>query len=404
MATWLYACRAMIIQPRIRGGICTTAHPEGCARHVRDQIDYVRARPQFAGPKNVLVIGASTGYGLASRIVAAFGARAKTLGVFFERPAEGGRTASAGWYNTAAFEAQASREGLWAGHVNGDAFSDEIKSESIAKLRKEAGPVDLVVYSLASPRRTHPRTGETHKSALKPVGRAYTSKSVDSETGKVTEVTMEPADEKEIADTIAVMGGEDWGMWMDALGQANMLAPGALTVAYSYIGPKVTHAIYRSGTIGKAKEHIEATAAGLTRRLAPVSGRALVSVNKAVVTQSSAAIPAVPLYITLLFRVMKDRGLHEDTIEQCHRLFTERLYGPLPAALDEEGRIRLDDWEMRDDVQQEVARRWERVTTENIAELADLDGYRGDFLKLFGFGLPGIDYTADVDPNVSPTL
>jgi enoyl-[acyl-carrier protein] reductase/trans-2-enoyl-CoA reductase (NAD+) len=215
---------------------------------------------------------------------------------------------------------------------------------------------------------------------------------------------MEPADEKEIADTIAVMGGEDWGMWMDALAQAKMLAPGALTVAYSYIGPKVTHAIYRSGTIGKAKEHIEATAAGLTRRLAPVSGRALVSVNKAVVTQSSAAIPAVPLYITLLFRVMKDRGLHEDTIEQCHRLFTERLYGPAPAALDEEGRIRLDDWEMRDDVQQEVARRWDRVTTENIAELADLDGYRGDFLKLFGFGLPGIDYSADVDPNVSPTL
>jgi len=390
----------MVIQPKVRGFICTTAHPDGCARNVEEQIRYVQSKPRIDGPKNALVIGASTGFGLSTRIAAAFGAGAGTLGIFFERPAEGGRTATAGWYNTAAFTRAARRAGLYAGNINGDAFSDAIKEQAIETIRRDLGKVDLVVYSLAAPRRTDPRTGEVHASVLKPIGRPYTGKTVDVSSGRVTEVTLEPATEEEIRGTVAVMGGEDWRMWMEALLRAGVLAEGAVTVAYSYVGPEVTRPIYRDGTIGRAKDDLERTARDIDGALRPIGGCAYVSVNKALVTQASSAIPIVPLYISLLFRVMKDKGLHEGTIEQMHRLLAERLYTGSAVPVDELGRIRIDDLEMRDDVQREVAALWERVNTDNLALLSDIEGYRADFLKLFGFGLEGVDYEADTDPFV----
>jgi len=393
----------MIIQPKIRGFICTNAHPDGCARQVAEQIRYIKAQPKLNGPKRVLVIGASTGFGLASRIAAAFGFGADTLGVFFERPAERDRTASAGWYNTAALEKAARAEGLVAESINGNAFSDEIKQETIALIKEKLGQVDLVVYSLASPRRTHPKTGEAFSSVIKPIGESYENKTVNFMTGAVTTITVPPATEDEIRQTIAVMGGEDWEFWIQDLLAAGVLAEGAKTVAYSYIGPKVTHAIYREGTIGRSKDDLEAAAHKLSRLLADkIGGGAFVSVNKALVTQSSSAIPVVPLYISLLFKVMKEKGLHEGTIEQMHRLYADRLFAAEPA-VDEAGRIRIDDWEMRDDVQQEVAALWEQVTPENLPELGDLEGYRHDFLRLFGFGVPDVDYEADVDPDVPLT-
>lgn len=391
----------MIIQPKIRGFICTTAHPAGCAKHVEEQINYVKSKPGLSGPKNVLVIGASTGFGLSTRIAAAFGAGADTLGIYFERPADGKRTASAGWYNTAAFTRAAREAGLVAENINGDAFSDEIKAEAMARIREKFGQVDLVIYSLAAPRRTDPRTGVTHSSVLKPIGRPYTGKTVDPNTGQVSEVTLEPATEEEIRGTVAVMGGEDWRMWMDALLEAGLLAEGAQTVAYSYIGPEVTHAIYREGTIGRAKDDLERTAREIDGKMAAIGGRAFVSVNKALVTQASSAIPVVPLYISLLFRVMKQKGLHEGTIEQMYRLLAERLYAGGEPAVDEAGRIRIDDWEMREDVQREVAEWWPKIGTDNLADISDIEGYRADFLKLFGFGLDGVDYEADVDPAVN---
>lgn len=396
----------MIIQPKIRGFICTTAHPEGCARHVQEQIDYVKARPkQTAGPKKVLVIGASTGYGLASRIAATFGAGASTIGVFFEKPASGARTASAGWYNTAAFEQAAQADGYYATSLNGDAFSDELKQQTIARIREDLGQVDLVVYSLASPRRTHPRTGETFSSVIKPIGASYTNKTVDVHSGKVTDITVEPATEEEVAHTVAVMGGEDWMMWLDALQEAGVLAEGVRTVAYSYIGPSVTHAIYREGTIGRAKDHLETTAHELNRKLSDLHGKAYVSVNKALVTQSSAAIPIVPLYISLLYKVMKEKGLHEGCIEQMVRLFEDRLYAEDTVPVDSQGRIRVDDLEMREDVQQEVAQLWGQVSTDNLESISDIAGYRREFLRLFGFGLAGIDYEADTEADVAvPSL
>ncbi|MEY5009158.1 MAG: hypothetical protein RLZZ253_297 [Verrucomicrobiota bacterium] len=390
----------MIIKPKVRGFVCVTAHPEGCAAHVRQQVEYVRAKGALpGGPKRVLVIGASTGYGLASRIVPAFGAGAATLGVFFEKPGEEGRTGSAGWYNSVAFEREAKAAGLYARSINGDAFSDAVKQQVVEAIRADLGQVDAVVYSLASPRRAHPKTGAVHKSTLKPLGSAYTAKTVDTDRGVVSEVTLEPASEQEVADTVAVMGGEDWEMWIQALSEGGVLAPDAVTVAYSYIGPDLTWAIYRNGTIGKAKEDLEAAAGRLTAKMAASGGRALVSVNKALVTQASSAIPVVPLYISLLYKVMKPMGLHEGCIEQIYRLFDGRISAG--AELDAEGRIRLDDWEMKPEVQAAVAGLWPQVTTENLGSVSDIAGYREEFLRLFGFGLPGVNYEAESDP-VSP--
>ena len=387
----------MIIAPKIRGFICTTAHPEGCAAHVQEQIDFVRSRVPIDGlPKRVLVIGASTGYGLASRIMPAFAGGAATLGVFFEKPPEPQRCASAGWYNSVAFEKAAHAAGLYAKSVNGDAFSDAIKEQVIEIIKADLGTVDCVIYSLASPRRTHPKTGMVHKSVLKPVGGPFTASTLDTDKGTVSTVTIEPANEQEIADTQAVMGGEDWEMWIDALAAAGVLAPDATTVAYSYIGPDLTWAVYRNGTIGHAKEHLESTAKRLSKKV----GRSYVSINKALVTQASSAIPVVPLYISLLYKVMKAKGTHEGCIEQIQRLFADRLAPGKDPQLDEEGRIRVDDLEMQPDVQASVAELWPQVTTENLPQLSDIAGYRADFLKLFGFGLPGVDYTAETDPNL----
>lgn len=390
----------MIIKPRFRGFICTTAHPTGCEGQVKAQIDYVKSQPKIEGPKKVLVIGASTGYGLASRIAATFGAGADTIGVFFEKPGEENRTGTAGWYNSAAFEKAATAEGYIAKSVNGDAFSKEIKAETMELIKKEFGKVDLVVYSLASPKRMHPETGELFSSVLKPIGQTYTNKSVDFHTGTVTEVTIEPANEEEIRHTVAVMGGEDWKMWIDALQKEDLLAEGATTIAYSYIGPEVTHPIYRAGTVGRAKDHLEATARELDGQLKSLGGRAFVSVNKALVTQSSSAIPVVPLYISILYKVMKEKGLHEGCIEQMYRLFAERLYTGAPAEVDAAGRIRIDDWEMKEEVQAGINAVWESASTETLPAISDIAGYRHEFFQLFGFETAGVDYEADVDPAV----
>lgn len=390
----------MVIKPRVRGFICTTAHPVGCAANVDEQIAFIKGQSAIHGPKRVLVIGSSTGYGLASRIVATFGANADTIGVFFERPSASGRPASAGWYNSAAFEKRAKEAGYYAKSFNGDAFSDALKKQVIETIREDWGQVDLIIYSLAAPKRKDPETGEVYSSVLKPIGKTFHSKSVDFQTGKVTETTIEPATEDEIRQTVAVMGGDDWSRWIHALARAGVLSQGAQTVAYSYIGPALTHDIYRTGTIGRAKDDLEQTTHRLSEYLQEeVGGQAYVSVNKALVTQSSAAIPVVPLYISLLYKVMKEKGLHEDCIQQMYRLFADRLYGKV-TSLDEEGRIRIDDWEMREDVQQEVKKRWAELNTENIEELSDIAGYRQEFLKLFGFEVPGVDYQADVEVEI----
>ena len=390
----------MIIAPKIRGFICTTAHPAGCAKHVAQQIEVVKSRGPIAnGPKKVLVIGSSTGYGLSSRIAAAFGSGAATIGVFFERPGEADRTATAGWYNTAAIENEAKAAGLYARSFNGDAYSDPIKEEVIAAIKADLEQVDCVIYSLASPRRTHPKTGEVFKSVLKPTGDTYTNKNLNTGTGVVNEVTIEPAQGDDIAQTVAVMGGEDWEMWIDALLSAGVLAPGVQTVSYSYIGPEVTWPIYKNGTIGRAKEDLERVQRVLDDKLAPLQGKAWVSVNKALVTQASSAIPVVPLYISLLYKVMKADGTHEDTIEQMDRLFRDRLYNGTPQP-DAEGRIRVDDWEMAPAVQSLVDARWKEVNTENFPQLGDFEGYQSSFLRLFGFGLEDVDYAAEVDPDV----
>jgi enoyl-[acyl-carrier protein] reductase/trans-2-enoyl-CoA reductase (NAD+) len=389
----------MIIQPKVRGFVCITTHPTGCAANVRAQIEYVRSRPPLAGgPKRVLVVGASTGYGLGSRISAAFGSGAATVGIFLERPPAPNRPATAGWYNSVAFEREARAAGLKARSLNLDAYSDEAKARTIELLR-DIGPVDLVVYSLASPKRTHPTTGEVHKSTLKPIGSTYHGKTVDTDRATVGEVTIQPADEADIQETIRVMGGEDWEMWMDALAGAGLVADGCRTVAYTYIGPRLTWPIYRDGTIGRAKEDLERAGRKIHARLATTGGAALVSVMKAVVTQASSAIPVVPLYISLLFKIMKEKGIHEGCIEQTQRMF-ERMYAGGAIPVDDTGRLRLDDWEMREDVQTEVDRVWPALTTENLRALTDFDGYSAEFLKLFGFGLAGIDYDAEVDPVV----
>ncbi len=379
----------------MRGSVCLNVHPDGCEEDVRRQIAYIRARPAppAPGPRKAFIVGASTGYGLATRIAAAFGYRAQTVGMFYERPATGDRTASAGWYNSACFEHEARRAGLKAWSLNGDAFQVEEKARAMKLLRLTTGPVDLVVYSLAAPRRG------PWSSALRPIGRPYTSKTINIHTGEVSEATVPPATEEEIRGTVAVMGGEDWRLWIEALRREGLLAPGATTVAYSYIGPALTASIYREGTIGRAKQHLEATARELDRELAAAGGRAFVAVNKAVVTLASSAIPFVPLYISLLYRVMKERGVHEGCIEQMDRLFRERLYAGGPVPVDEEGRIRLDERELDPAVQARVSELWERVTTGNLAELSDIEGYRREFHNICGFGVPGVDYEADVDPR-----
>jgi enoyl-[acyl-carrier protein] reductase/trans-2-enoyl-CoA reductase (NAD+) len=394
--------RPMIIKPKVRGFVCVTSHPDGCAAHVQQQIDVVKARGPIAdGPKKVLVIGASTGYGLASRIAAAFCSGASTFGVFFDRPSEPDRCATAGWYNVAAFHRAAKKEGLYAKSINGDAFSDEIKAQTIEALKADLGPVDMVVYSLASPRRTHPKTGAVHKSVLKPIGQSFTAQTLNTDTGAVLDITIDPASDQEIADTIAVMGGEDWEMWMNALNDAGLLAPGCTSVAYSYIGPEVTWPVYTNGTIGRAKEDLERAAKGIDAMLKVNGyGRALVSVNKALVSQASSAIPVVPLYISILYKIMKERGLHEGCIEQMDRLFRTQLFAGSSLNLDENGRVRIDDWEMRADIQQTVKELWPKVTTENLSELTDFAGYKSDFLNLFGFGFEGVDYDADAEPHV----
>jgi enoyl-[acyl-carrier protein] reductase/trans-2-enoyl-CoA reductase (NAD+) len=397
----------MLIKPKIRGFICTTAHPTGCEAHVLEQIKYVKthgplptSKNQKNGPKKVLIIGASTGYGLASRITAAFGNQASTVGLFFEKEAGPNQLATAGWYNSVAFEKAAKAAGLYAKSINGDAFSNEIKSKTIQLLQEEVGPVDLVVYSLASPRRTHPKTGHIAKSVLKPINQSFTSKTLDTDKAEIKNITIEPATPEEIADTVSVMGGEDWELWIDALDNANLLANGCKTIAFTYLGAKQTWPIYGKAAIGKAKEDLDRAAKMLNERLKTRHGAAYVGVMKAIVTQASSAIPIMPLYISLLYKVMKELNIHEGSIEQVYRLFSTGLYGKQLAELDEVGRLRLDDLELRPEIQNKVEKLWEKINTDNLYDLSDYAGYQAEFLKLFGFGFSSVNYDAEVDPNV----
>lgn len=379
----------MIVQPKVRGFICTTAHPVGCEAAVRAQIDYVKSKGRLNGAKKVLVIGSSMGYGLASRISAAFGCGAATLGVMFDKEGGGSKTGTAGWYNTKAFEKFAAAEGLYAKSVNGDAYSDECKKEAIDIIKNDLGKVDMVVYSLAAPRRT---VGETvYKSVLKTTGAPYTNKTIDLRNNTISEITIEPATDEEIEATVKVMGGEDWEAWIDALKAADALEDNAVTLAYSYIGPELTHPMYYEGSIGRAKAHLLAT----SRKITENGVKAYVSVNKALVTQSSSAIPIVPLYISILYKIMKAHGNHEGCIEQMYRLFAKLSNNELN--LDGEGQIRMDDWEMLPEIQSEVTKAWESLSAENFRELTDIDGYWSDFYAMFGFGIDGVDYGADVE-------
>lgn len=387
----------MVVEPKFRNNIFMNAHPVGCATEVQNQIDYVQSKAPIEGPRNVLVVGGSTGYGLAARIVAGFGARAATLGIAFEKEGSEKRTGTAGWYNVLAFDKAAHAAGIISESINGDAFSDEVKAQAVELIQKRMGRVDLVIYSLASPVRTDPKSGVTYRSVLKPIGRSYSKQSIDIMNGTVKEFSIEPAASEEVDSTVKVMGGEDWELWMDALMKAGVLAEKVQTVAFSYIGPDMTFPIYREGTVGKAKEHLENTAHTLTEKLSSLGGRAYVSVNKALVSRSSAVIPIVPLYISLLFKVMKEKGLHEGCIEQMYRLFSERLYSGGEVPVDEKGRIRIDDFEMRPDVQEAVKELWDRVSTDTFEQVADVDGYRKDFFNIHGFDVEGVDYTADVE-------
>lgn len=390
----------MIIRPRVRGFVCVTTHPVGCARNVEAQIAHAAARPLAAPPRSVLVLGSSTSYGLGSRIALAFGGRAATFGVFFDRPPRGKRTGTAGWYNTAAFEAEAGRAGLKSACYNGDAFSHDTKERVVAALKRDFPPVDCVVNSLAAPRRTHPDTGQTFISVLKPIGAPYRSKTLNTDRAEVTDIELEPATQDEVDATVAVMGGEDWAMWMDALEGGGVLASGCRTFAYSYVGPELTWPIYRDGAIGEAKADLHRTARALDASLARSGGGAHIAVLKAVVTQASAAIPVVPLYMSILFRIMKEKGDHEGPMEQAQRLYGTRVYGPGGIRADEDGFIRMDDLEMKPETQAAVRRAWESVFTETLRSATDFDGYRTEFLRLFGFEVPGVDYGADVDPMV----
>lgn len=390
----------MIIKPRVRGFICVTTHPAGCEANVKQQIDYVEAKgPVVNGPKKVLVIGSSTGYGLAARITAAFGSGADTLGVFFERPGSESKPGTAGWYNSAAFEKFAHEKGLYARSINGDAFSDEVKRLTIETIKRDLGKVDLVVYSPAAPRRTHPKSGEVFSSTLKPIGKSVSFRGLDTDKEVIKNVVLEAASDQEVADTVAVMGGEDWQMWIDALLEADVLADGAKTTAFTYLGEKITHDIYWNGSIGAAKKDLDQKVLGIRDKLAPLGGDARVSVLKAVVTQASSAIPMMPLYLSLLFKVMKEQGTHEGCIEQVDGLYRESLYGAEPR-LDEEGRLRADYKELQPEVQSRVEELWDKVTNENLYELTDFAGYKSEFLNLFGFEVAGVDYEQDVNPDV----
>jgi enoyl-[acyl-carrier protein] reductase/trans-2-enoyl-CoA reductase (NAD+) len=389
----------MIIQPKVRGFMCITSHPAGCEAHVKEQIAYVRKQGALNGPKRVLVIGASTGYGMASRITAAFGCGASTIGVFFEKGGSEKKPGTAGWYNSAAFHKFAEAEGLYAKSINGDAFSDEIKQQVIDMIKNDLGQVDLVIYSLAAPRRKHPKTGEVFNSTLKPIGKPVTATTLDTDKKEVKTVSLEAASDEDIAQTVAVMGGEDWAMWIDALDAAGVLAQGAKTTAYTYLGEKITWDIYWSGTIGAAKKDLDTRVKSIRSKLATKGGNAYVSVLKALVTQASSAIPIMPLYLALLFKVMKEKGGHEGCIEQVYGLFKNGLLVASPE-VDDEGRLRRDQLELRPEIQQEVEKLWPQVTTANIDALTDFKGYQADFLKLFGFGLAGVDYNADVDADV----
>jgi enoyl-[acyl-carrier protein] reductase/trans-2-enoyl-CoA reductase (NAD+) len=390
----------MIIEPKIRRNICLTAHPLGCAAQVKAQINYVKARDRIDSPKRVLVIGASNGYGLAARIVSTFSSTASTIGVAYERPGTKSRTGTAGWYNIESFKKEAETEGYQAWNINGDAFSQEIKAQVLDIIRENLGEIDFLVYSIAAPRRMDPQTGELYSTVIKPIGETFTSKTVDFLSGKVSETTAEPATEKEIAHTVKVMGGEDWRLWVEMLQNGDALAENFLTIAFSYIGPDFTKAIYRDGTIGKAKEDLENSGDQINKVLAPRGGKAIISVNKALVTRASAVIPAVPLYISLLYKVMKEKNLHEGCIQQIYRLYHDFLFADSAPPLDDKGRIRLDDWEMRQDVQKKVAELWQKVTTDNLSQLADIDGLRQEFLRHHGFGMPGVDYGRDVEPDI----
>ena len=389
----------MVLEPKIIGGVCLTAHPDGLKKSLEEQIAFIKGKPPINMPKRVLVIGGSTGYGLATRIAAAFGAGAATLNVSFEREPTDRKPASPGWYNNKYFDQAARAAGLTAESLNADAFSHETRKVVISRIKDLFGQADLVVYSIASPVRVDPDTGIQYKSVLKPLGTTYTAKSVDFVKGTVGEANVAPAEGDEAANTVRVMGGEDWTLWIQALLDAGVLAEGAKTMAYSYIGPEVTHAVYRAGTIGAAKEHLEKTAGELNSALQGIGGEAFVSVNKAVVTRASSVIPVVPLYISLLFKVMKEKHLHEGCIEQMYRMLAEKIYGNEGTVRDESGLVRMDDWEMRDDVQSAVSAKWKDVTTENLENFTDIAGFRSDFLKLHGFDWNGIDYAAEVDPR-----
>tara|TARA_B110000305_G_C19399948_1_gene619591 strand:+ start:28 stop:1230 length:1203 start_codon:yes stop_codon:yes gene_type:complete len=390
----------MIIKPRVRGFMCITSHPIGCEANVKSQVDFVKSQSAIESPKRVLVIGSSTGYGLAARITAAFGGGASTLGIFFEKPGTERKSGTAGWYNSAAFHKFAELDGLYAKSLNGDAFSDDVKERTIATIKEDLGQIDLVIYSLAAPRRQHPKTGEVFNSTLKPVGKDITMQGINTDKEEIQEFSLEAANAQEIADTVAVMGGEDWAMWMDALGTAGVLAEGAKTTAFTYIGEKMTWDLYWDGTIGMAKKDLDTRVLSIREKLAVTGGDARVSVLKAVVTQASSAIPVMPLYLAILFKEMKLKGTHEGCIEQLYRLFTECLYNDSPRT-DEEGRLRVDELEMQPEVQDRVAAVWAQITTENLAELTDFAGYKHEFLRLFGFQMEGVDYDAEVNPEVA---
>ncbi|QYJ76573.1 enoyl-ACP reductase FabV [Shewanella sp. FJAT-52076] len=394
----------MIIKPKIRGFICTTTHPVGCEANVLEQINLTKARgPVVNGPKRVLVVGSSSGYGLSSRIAAAFGSGAATIGVFFEKPGTESKPGTAGWYNSAAFDKFAKAEGLYSKSINGDAFSHEAKAKAIELIKADLGQIDMVVYSLASPVRKLPDSGELVRSSLKPIGQPYSSTAVDTNKDTIIEASVEPATEQEIADTVTVMGGQDWELWLNALDEAGVLADGCKTVAYSYIGTELTWPIYWHGALGKAKMDLDRAAHALNDKLAAKGGSANVAVLKSVVTQASSAIPVMPLYIAMVFKKMRAEGLHEGCMEQILRMFSERLYkadGSAPE-VDEDNRLRLDDWELRDDIQQHCRDLWPQITTENLPELTDYFEYKAEFIKLFGFGIEGIDYEADVNPEVN---
>lgn len=386
----------MVVEPKVKGFICTTAHPVGCEKNVQNQIRYTKENGKIQGPKKVLVIGASTGYGLASRITAAFGMGAATIGVMFEKEATGKRTATPGFYNTKAFDEAAKKEGLYTKSINGDAFSAEIKKEVITAIKEDLGQVDMVVYSLAAPRRTL-ADGTTISSSLKTIGEPFTQKNWNFKDNTIGEGTIGSATEEEIAGTVKVMGGEDWMDWIDALVENDAIAPDAVTIAYSYIGPKLTYPVYHEGTIGMAKKHLKESADAITKKQSAKGIKAYVSVNKALVTQASAAIPVVPLYLAVLYKVMKKKGIHEGCIEQMNRLYKEKVFGSDSIAVMEDGMIHVDDWEMREDVQNEVMDIWEKISSENILELSDTEGYWEDFYHMFGFRIDGVDYSADVE-------